>query len=133
MSMPMLFTTSHHTPLYGTGWTPSTGGAYAGTCIFLVFLAILLRLLFAAKGVLEQRWTIAARNRRYVRVQGRTTEAGRIDQDPDVKTGALITVNGVEENVKLVQARTEFMPFRLSVDLPRAALTTLIAAVAYLL
>ena len=64
---------------------------------------------------------------------GRTTEAGRIDQDPDAKTGALITVNGVEENVKVVQAKGGFMPFRLSVDFPRAALTTLIAAVAYLL
>ncbi|ETI23164.1 hypothetical protein G647_04961 [Cladophialophora carrionii CBS 160.54] len=133
MSMPMVFTTSHHTPLYGTGWTPSTGGAYAGTCIFLVFLAILLRLLFAGKSVLEQRWAIAARNRRYVRVQGRTTEAGRIDQDPDVKTGSLITVNGVEEHVKVVQARTQSTPFRLSVDVPRAVLTTLIAALSYLL
>ncbi|KAJ9612457.1 hypothetical protein H2200_004054 [Cladophialophora chaetospira] len=133
MSMPMVFTTSHHTPLYGNGWTPSSGGGYAGTCIFLVILAIFLRLLFAGKAILEQKWSIAARDRRYVRVQGRTTEAGRIDQDPDAKDGALITVNGVEENVKVVQARMGFTPFRLSVDVPRAALTTLIAAVAYLL
>jgi len=129
----MVFTTSHHTPLYGAGWTPTTAGGYAGSCIFLVFLAILLRLLFAGKALLEQRWSIAARNRRYVRVHGRTTEAGRIDQDPDAKTGSLITVNGVEENVKVVVAKSEFMPFRLSVDVPRAALTTVIAAVAYLL
>ncbi len=133
MAMPMIFTTSHHTPLYATGWTPSTAGGYAGTCIFLVILAILLRFLFAGKSILEQRWSIAARSRRYVRVQGRTTEAGRIDQDPDAKTAALITVNGVEENVKVVQARTGFTPFRLSVDVPRAALTTLTAGVAYLL
>ena len=131
--MRNIFTTSHHTTLYGNGWTPSSSGAYAGTCIFLVLFAILLRLLFAAKGVLEQRWAIAARNRRYVRVQGKATEAAQIDQDPDAKSGALITVNGVEENVKVVQAKEGFMPFRLSVDLPRAALTTLIAAVAYLL
>ncbi len=131
--MPMVFTTSHHTPLYGNGWTPSSGGAYAGTCIFLVIFAILLRLLFAAKSILEQRWSIAARKRRYIRVQGKTTEAGRIDQDSDAKNGALITVNGVEENVKVVQARAGVTPFRLSVDVPRAVLTTLIAAVAYLL
>jgi hypothetical protein len=133
MAMPMVFTTSHHTPLYGTDWTPTSSGGYAGSCIFLVILAITLRLLFAGKAVLEQRWSIAARNRRYVRVQGRPTEAGRIDQDPDVKTGSLITVNGVEENVKVVVAKREFMPFRLSIDLPRAAITTVIAAVAYLL
>lgn len=130
---PMLFTTSHHTPLYGSGWTPSTSGGYAGTCIFLVLLAITLRGLFAFKGVLEQRWSIAARNRRFVLVKGRPTEAGRIDQDPDAKTGSLITVNGVEENVKVVQAKGGFMPFRLSVDVPRAAVVTVIAAVTYLL
>ncbi|EXJ63564.1 uncharacterized protein A1O5_11325 [Cladophialophora psammophila CBS 110553] len=133
MPMPMVFTTSHHTPLYGNGWTPATGGGYAGTCIFLVFLAIALRLVFAVKAVCEQRWAIAARRRRFVLVQGRTTEAGRIDQDPDAKTGALITVNGVEENVKVVQARDAFAPFRLSIDVPRAIMTTIIAAIAYLL
>lgn len=129
----MVFTTSHTTPLYSNGWTPSSAGGYAGTCIFLVILAIVLRSLFAVKGVLEQRWSIAARNRRYIRVQDRPTEAGRIDEDPDAKTGSLITVNGVEENVKVVQAKAGFMPFRLSVDLPRAAMTTLIAGIAYLL
>ncbi|KIW75561.1 hypothetical protein Z517_10303 [Fonsecaea pedrosoi CBS 271.37] len=133
MSMPMVFTTSHSTPLYGTGWTPTTGGGYAGTCIFLVILSIALRLVFAGKAVCEQRWAVAARRRRYVMVKGRPTEAGRIDQDPDAKTGALITVNGVEENVKVVEARDVFPPFRLSVDVPRAILTTLIAAMAYLL
>ncbi|OQV05283.1 hypothetical protein CLAIMM_10051 [Cladophialophora immunda] len=133
MSMPMVFTTSHHTPLYGTGWTPTTSGGYAGTCIFLVILAIGLRLVFAAKAVCEQRWAVAARRRRFVLVKGRATEAGQIDQDPDAKTGALITVNGVEENVKVVEARDVFPPFRLSVDVPRAVLTTIIAAMAYLL
>ncbi|KIX93712.1 uncharacterized protein Z520_10618 [Fonsecaea multimorphosa CBS 102226] len=132
-TMPMVFTTSHHTPLYGNGWTPSTSGGYAGTCIFLVFLAIGLRLVFAAKAVCEQRWAAAAQRRRFVLVKGRPTEAGRIDQDPDAKTGALITVNGVEENVKVVQARGVFPAFRLSVDVPRAILTTIIAAMAYLL
>jgi hypothetical protein len=135
--MPMManaFTASHHTSLYGPGWTPSTSGGYAGTCIFLVFFAILLRLLFAFKAVLEARWAIAAKHRRFVLVKGRSTEAGRIDQDPDAKTGSLITVNGVEENVKVVTGnKGAVMPWRLSVDLPRAAITTVIAAVAYLL
>ncbi|OAP56780.1 hypothetical protein AYL99_08892 [Fonsecaea erecta] len=132
-TMPMVFTTSHHTPLYGNGWTPTTSGGYAGTCIFLVVLAIGLRLVLAAKGVCEQRWAAAARRRRFVLVKGRATEASRIDQDPDAKTGALITVNGVEENVKVVHATSIFPPFRLSVDVPRAILTTIIAAMAYLL
>lgn len=130
----MIFTTSHTTPLFSTSWTPSSEGAYAGTCIFLVILAIVLRLLFAGKALCEQKWQTAARNRRYVLVRGRSTEAGRIDQDPDAKTGSLVTVNGVEENVKVVQARGgAAVPFRLSVDVPRAVLSTIIAGVAYLL
>lgn len=135
MSMTnMVFTNTHTAPLYSSSWTPSSEGGYAGTCIFLVLLAVLLRLLFAAKAVCEQRWLVAAQKRRYVLVQGRTTEAGRIDQDPDAKTGSLVTAQGVEENVKVVQARTgNVVPFRLSVDIPRALLTTVIAGVSYLL
>ncbi len=134
MSMTMMFTNSHTTPLYANSWTPSSEGGYAGTCIFLVLLAMMLRLLFAAKAICEQRWLMNAQKRRYVLVRGRTTEAGRIDQDPDAKTGSLVTANGVEENVKVVQAKAgAVVPFRLSVDVPRACLTTVIAGVSYLL
>jgi len=134
MSMTMMFTNSHTTPLYANSWTPSSEGGYAGTCIFLVLLAMMLRLLFAAKAICEQRWLMNAQKRRYVLVRGRATEAGRIDQDPVAKTGSLVTANGVEENVKVVQAKTRaVVPFRLSVDVPRACLTTVLAGVSYLL
>ena len=132
--MMMVFTTSHTTPLYSLSWTPTSDSGYAGTCIFLVLLAMTLRLLFAAKALCEQRWLAMARNRRFVLVKGRSTEAGRIDRDPDAKTGSLITAQGVEENVKVVQANSNgVLPFRLSVDVPRAILTTIIVGVSYLL
>ncbi|EXJ80211.1 hypothetical protein A1O1_08353 [Capronia coronata CBS 617.96] len=136
MSMPMamVFTNTHTSPLFSNSWKPSSEGDYAGTCIFLVLLAMILRLLFAAKAVCEQRWASAARKRRYVRIKGRETEAGRIDSDPDAKTGSLVTAQGIEENVKVVQARTGgVVPFRLSIDIPRAILTTIITGVSYLL
>lgn len=134
MSMPAVFNTAHNTPLYSNLWTPSTSGGYAGTCIFLVILATTLRTLIAAKGVLEQRWLASARNRRYVLIKGKNTEAARIDQDPDAKTGSLITVQGIEQNVKVVRAGAPGVtPFRLSVDVPRAALVVVIAGVGYLL
>jgi len=134
MSSTMVFTNSHSTPLYSTSWTPSSDGAYAGTCIFLIVLAVILRILFAAKAVLEHRWLAKARNRRYVLVTGRSTEAGKIEVDVDAKTGSLITTQGVEENVKVVRSvGRDVMPFRLSVDLPRAALVTVIGGVTYLL
>ena len=128
------FIDSHTTPLYSSNWVPSSAGAYAGTCIFLIIVASTLRCLFALKAVLEQRWLAKARSRRYVVVKGKGTEAGKIDSDPAAKTGALVTTNGVEENVKIIRSDTRgAVPFRLSIDVPRAGLVTVIAGVAYLL
>ena len=130
----MVFTNSHTTPLYSTSWTPTSSGAYAGTCIFLVILAALLRCMFAFKGIMESRWSACARNRRFILVKGRSSEAGKIDVDPDSLKASLITVNGVEENVKVVRNHVKsFAPFRLSVDVPRAAMTTAIVGVSYLM
>ncbi|OJI84636.1 hypothetical protein ASPTUDRAFT_188744 [Aspergillus tubingensis CBS 134.48] len=56
MSMTMVFFTSTTTPLYSNGWTPSNTGQYAGTCIFLIALAVMLRLLLALKPILETRF-----------------------------------------------------------------------------
>jgi len=134
MTMDMVYTNSHTTPLFSNSWTPTSAGGYAGTCIFLILLGMTLRILFAAKALLEQRWAAKARDRRYVLVKGKATEAGKIDRDPDAKTGALITANGVEENVKIVRSLPKgAIPFRLSIDMPRALLTTVIAGVSYLL
>ena len=130
----MVFTNSHTTPLYSTSWTPTSSGAYAGTCIFLVILAALLRCMFAFKGVMEARWSARARNRRFILVKGRPSEAGKIDVDPDSLKASLITVNGVEENVKVVRNHGKGVaPFRLSVDVPRAVMTTAIVGVSYLM
>jgi Ctr copper transporter family len=132
--MVMTFFESQTTPLYSTSWTPSSAGAYAGTCIFLVILASASRCLFAFKAVLEQRWLAQARNRRYVLVKGKGTEAEKIESDPAAKVGALITTNGVEEKVKIVRSDARgVVPFRLSVDVPRAALAVVMAGVGYLL
>ena len=132
--MTMVFTHSHTTPLYTTKWTPNSPAAYAGTCIFLVVLASILRCLFAFKAIVEQRWMAEARNRRYILVQGKSTEAGQIDVDPDAKEGSLITAQGVEERVRVVQRHARgAVPFRLSVDVPRALIVLAITMVAYLL
>jgi Ctr copper transporter family len=134
MTKQMVFTNSHTTPLYSNSWTPSSDGGYAGTCIFLVLLGMTLRLLFAARSLLEVRWAAQARNRRYVVVKGQTPVAERIGQDPNAKEGALVTAQGVEERVKVVQGLGKpAIPFRLSMDIPRAFLTMVIAGVTYLL
>ncbi|KKK13880.1 hypothetical protein P175DRAFT_0442926 [Aspergillus ochraceoroseus IBT 24754] len=134
MSMSMVFANSHTTPLYSSQWTPSSSGSYAGTCIFLIVLAIIGRLLVAFKAFMEQRWLSAHLKRRYIVVAGKTSEAGRIDTDPDAKTGSLLTAQGVEESVRVVyRATQEPLPWRFSVDLPRALIFLCITGVSYLL
>lgn len=54
--MIMVFFTSSGTPLYSEAWTPSSKGEYAGTCIFLIALACILRVLLALKPILEARF-----------------------------------------------------------------------------
>ena len=133
-TMNMVFQNSHNAPLFSSSWQPTSTGAYAGTCIFLIVLATLLRGLYAGKHILEQRWHDKALERRYVRVQGTPTEAERIDADADSSYGTLVTARGKEESVKVVTHRSRpVMPWRLTVDLPRALYTTLTAGIGYLL
>ncbi|OJK02090.1 hypothetical protein ASPACDRAFT_76555 [Aspergillus aculeatus ATCC 16872] len=134
MSMAMVFTNSHSTPLFSSQWTPTSSGSYAGTCIFLIVLAIIGRLLVAFKALMEQRWLSAHLQRRYIVVAGKSTEAGRIDADPDAKGATLITAQGVEESVRVVRRTArEPLPWRFSVDLPRALIFLVITGVSYLL
>ncbi|RJE18241.1 Copper transporter [Aspergillus sclerotialis] len=134
MSMAMTFTNTHDTPLFSNLWTPASDGSYAGTCIFLIILAIIDRCLFAFRAIMERRWLAAHLNRRYITVAGKTPEAGRIDSDPEAKHASLVTAQGVEESVKVVERTTSvIMPWRFSVDLPRALIFLCITGVSYLL
>jgi solute carrier family 31 (copper transporter), member 1 len=51
--MVMTFFTSARSSLYTTAWTPTNDGQYAGTCIFLIVLAVILRFVLALRPVLE--------------------------------------------------------------------------------
>ncbi|KAK1590274.1 Ctr copper transporter family-domain-containing protein [Colletotrichum navitas] len=53
--MTMTFFQSVKTPLYSDAWMPGNKGQYAGTCIFLITLASILRILLALKPVLDER------------------------------------------------------------------------------
>ncbi|EMC94691.1 hypothetical protein BAUCODRAFT_73194 [Baudoinia panamericana UAMH 10762] len=139
MSMSMVFTNDHSTPLFSSAWTPTTTGAYAGTCIFLIVLAVISRLLLAYRHVLEQKWHDRAVNRRYVLVAGQT-EADRerqaIGKGGEKVDQAVLTANGLDERVKVVRSARrglEVTPWRYSTDLPRACIFTVQAGVGYLL
>ncbi|KAL8839642.1 MAG: hypothetical protein Q9170_001648 [Blastenia crenularia] len=132
--MTSAFYSSSTTSLFFIGWTPESTGAYAGTCIFLIFLATSFRVLAAGKYMLEQRWLDRDLDRRYVTVRGKPREAEQIRSASESTTASLISERGVEEHVKVVRKiRRSVTPWRLSVDLPRAAYSTLIAGVGYLL
>jgi Ctr copper transporter family len=131
--MSMTFFTSKTTPLYSSSWAPTTTGGYAGTCIFLVLLAITFRLLLALKARQEAAWLDAELNRRYVSVAGRMPPAERPPQDMERKK-VVLTEGGIEEEVLVVRRRGGSVhPWRITTDPLRAVTDTVIAGVAYLL
>jgi hypothetical protein len=129
----MLFAASSTTPLYFSSWAPFTTGQYAGTCIFIIILAASFRALLAFNSVQERRWADAELNRREVARLGRRKKEDGVGGKGAAKT-VVLSANGVEENVFVVQrSMAKKAPWRLSVDVPRALLDTLIAFAGYLL
>ncbi|KAI4725996.1 Ctr copper transporter [Aureobasidium sp. EXF-10728] len=139
-SMSMVFTTVHNTPLYSKAWTPTSTGAYAGTCIFLIVLAILSRLLQAWRHTLEQKFHDKAMKRRYIVVRGEQ-EGEPFPEEPEAtrektEPQAVLTSRGLNEQVRVITAKSrsiESAPWRISTDLPRACVYTLQAGLGYLL
>ena len=139
-SMSMVFTTAHNTPLYSKAWTPSSTGAYAGTCIFLVVLAILSRLLQAWRHTLEQKIHDRAMKRRYVVVAGEQEGEQPSNESELAKENlekqAILTSRGLDEKVRVITASSrskETTPWRISTELPRACVYTVQAGLGYLL
>ena len=139
MSSPMVFTTDHSTPLYSSLWTPNNTSSYAGTCIFLIFLSVISRLLFVWRRQLELRWLDAIAKRRYVMIKGDNGESHQRNlgyaSSEKMEEGKL-TARGVDERVRvLLASRTgiETSPWRFSIDLPRACVFTVQAGIGYLL
>lgn len=135
MTMKMVFYNAHDTPLYSSAWTPAADGSYAGTCIFLIILSIISRALLALKAVLERHWLNAHLNRQFAP----SPENGRIDgqgQDPDAKLASLVTAPGTPPSSAEKVARGSFpapLPWRFSVDVPRALIILAFTGVSYLL
>ncbi|KAK5994965.1 hypothetical protein PT974_03354 [Cladobotryum mycophilum] len=125
----------HRHPLYANSWTPHSPGAYAGTCIFLVVLAVLARLLVTLKTRQEARWLDRDMQRRYVVVGGKEPAAERLSRDSDAKQLTMtLGENGAEERVVIVAKKGEMArPWRFSVDPVRALMDTTIVGVGYLL
>ncbi len=127
------FFTGTNTPLYSASWTPKNAGQYAGTCIFLIILAIVLRALITAKSFLDAKALRNALKRRYIVVAGDKTVNDQAMND-GCSTSGILTTNGIQEDVRIVSAPVRHIqPWRFSVDLPRALIMAVAAAVGYLL
>ncbi len=97
-------------------------------------MGLLVRSLLAFKHGLERCWLDQHLNRRYITVAGRQREGERVKADPEAASAMLLSPFGVEEDVRVVRRHLrQAMPWRLSVDVPRALLVSLIAAISYLL
>lgn len=125
MSMAsMTFHTSISDALYSTAWTPKTQGQYAGTIIFLIFLALFYRFLVAYRSVLEHRWSKLDSERKVlVAVSSSQSQDSGIGNPKE-------NVVVAEKNEKGLWAAK---PWRWSVDLPRSGLAVLVSGVGYLL
>lgn len=116
--MVMTFFTSFKTPLFSNDWTPTTKGQYASTCIFLIVLAVILRVLIAVRPVLEGRlWTDG--------VQHATLE-GHMDQKAETKR-----VSGVQ--LSMQELGNRWSRWRVNPAAGRATYEVVIGGIAYLL
>lgn len=88
-NMSSMFSIATGIPLYSSTWTPMPISVYAGTCIFLIVLAVTFCFI-AFKSVLEERWIDAEFNRRYIVIIRKPNTKERISGDSDFKR-ALIT------------------------------------------
>lgn len=105
-SMPMAFTNAHDTPLFSNQWTPNSAGTYAGTCIFLIVLAVISRMLAAYRHVLEAKWHDRHVNRRYLTVSSEVIGDQEKAAGPDAPSednNATLTLRGVREDVKVIR------------------------------
>ena len=113
-SMAMVFFSSLTTPLFSSSWTPFDTGSYAGTCIFLVVLAVVHRALLAAKCII---FDVREAQQRAIKLE---------DED----------VDDLDEKAKAVRRfkkAWESRPFRVATETSRAGFEVVTGGIGYLL
>lgn len=134
MQMEMIFFHATNTPLYSMSFAPSNTGQYAGMCVFIIVLGVIFRASVAYRHALEQRWLGKEQNQRHVVVRGIPTEIQQVGAKPVAKRATTVTEGGVQEEITFVENhKRKTSPWRLTVDIPRALLTTATVGMAYLL
>ncbi|KAH9176939.1 Ctr copper transporter [Lactarius sanguifluus] len=116
--------------LFFKSWRPSSNGAIAGASIALVVLAILERLLFSIRGVLEARWRRSA----LAQNAGHVVEGDVLSSRKSVaKEGDVCEDDMGSTGSPIVQRRRTIPPFVFSQDAARGALYSLQALLSFAL
>ncbi|KAI0379344.1 Ctr copper transporter family-domain-containing protein [Hypomontagnella monticulosa] len=119
--MAMTFFFSSTTSLFSKFWTPTTSAEYAGTCFFLILLAVVMRTMLAMKPILEMTlWDRAVGH------------GGELI--PDDESGYLkdVTVQPPTKRMYTV-VRKRWAAWRFLTSLGRAFFELILATVGYLL
>ncbi|KAI8627994.1 Ctr copper transporter [Xylariaceae sp. FL1651] len=118
--MAMVFFQSMVTPLYSLAWTPNSTHAYAGTCIFLLVLAVIHRALIAFRSLaFDGNPNLVAR--------------AHIHSDKDSLVSERIRPPQVGNLGQQLRQRRALHPFLVSVELGRSLIEVFIGGVGYLL
>ena len=124
MGMTMVFFTSARTPLFSERWTPENDGQYAGICIFLIALGLILRVLLALRPILEARfWAKTATAIAALRKSESEDEEGRLLAR---QQGQALAVVGRD-------VRRGWSGWRVGTAASRATYELIIAGIGYLL
>ncbi|KAI0444141.1 hypothetical protein F4803DRAFT_512777 [Xylaria telfairii] len=118
--MAMVFFNNMVTPLYSLAWTPNNTHAYAGTCIFLIVLAVIHRALMALRSLAFDN------NPNLVASAGASSDKESLSSERIRPPH----VGNLGEQLRKKRARH---PFLVSVELGRSLLEVFIGGVGYLL
>ncbi|KAK8075392.1 low affinity copper transporter [Apiospora hydei] len=115
--MAMVFFQSVNSPLFAKAWTPASPGAYAGTCIFLIALATLHRVLIAVRNLVFE-----------------TGPHGHRKLDTDEEEAAYMRRYGRSAGVLArVRRALHDNPFRIATETARAFSEVIVGGIGYLL
>ncbi|KAI2472641.1 Ctr copper transporter family-domain-containing protein [Annulohypoxylon bovei var. microspora] len=116
--MAMMFFQSVTTPLYSSAWTPQGQGSYAGTCVFLIALALVHRILIAGRSIVFDSNQALRQHRK------------AISSDSDDYPGSKSELDSMGNRFR---SQWNSHPFRVAAETSRALLEVIIGGIGYLL
>ncbi|KAK8104588.1 uncharacterized protein PG998_011621 [Apiospora kogelbergensis] len=132
--MAMVFFQSATSPLFSKAWTPAGTGSYAGTCIFLVVLAALHRVLIAVRNIVFCDPSVPSlRGHPKLERRSSSMEVQEGAVDPAVVTYRLRYGLGRDGVMTRIRCALRDNPFRIATETARAFSELVTSGIGYLL